>query len=106
MFQALAWNPDAPADASMLTELAWGEIGRSLCLSGRELEIVRGVFNSATEFAMGAELQVSAHTIHTHLNRLFHKLSVHTRSELILRVWKEFLFLTTSPTAGRCRSTS
>jgi DNA-binding CsgD family transcriptional regulator len=117
LFQAPAWNPDAPVGAAMLSELAWTEIGRSLCLSGRELEIVRGVFDSTTEFAMGAELRVSAHTIHTHSNRLFRKLSVHTRSQLILRVLKEFLLLTTSPdgslppicrnrAAGRCSLTS
>jgi hypothetical protein len=34
-----------PLGSAMFSEQAWGEIARSLKLSGRELQIVRGVFD-------------------------------------------------------------
>lgn len=80
-----------PLGAAMLSEHAWAEISRSLKLSKREVEILKGVFDNATEFAISVDLAMSQHTVHTHLNRLFHKLGVTTRTDLILRVIKELL---------------
>ncbi|HUJ11840.1 MAG TPA: helix-turn-helix transcriptional regulator [Verrucomicrobiae bacterium] len=102
----------APASA-MFSEQAWQEIARSLALSPRELQIVRGIFNDHTEFAIAADLGMSVHTVHTHIHRLHRKLGVTDRVGLILRVTNEFLTLTAAPestlpsicanrTAGRC----
>lgn len=102
----------APGSA-MFTEQAWAEIARSLALSARELQIVRGVFDDRTEFSIAADLNISSHTVHTHIERLHHKLGVADRAELILCVMNEFLALTAAPestlpsicanrTAGRC----
>lgn len=82
--------------ASMFCERAWQEIQRSLRLSGRELQIVRGVFDDQTESCIAAELGISSHTVHTHFERLHHKLAVTDRVELVLRVTNEFLTLTAS----------
>jgi DNA-binding CsgD family transcriptional regulator len=103
----------ATSGAAMFSELAWGEIARSLKLSGRELQIVRAVFDDRTEFAIAADLRISPHTVHTHIERLHRKLAVVDRSQLILCVMSEFLMLTIAPgtnlpsicanrTAGRC----
>jgi DNA-binding CsgD family transcriptional regulator len=97
----------------MLSEQAWSEIGRSLKLSGRELQILRGVFDDRTEFAIAADLGISPHTVHSHFNRLHRKLAVTDRAELILCVIGQFLALTVAPgtalpsicanrAAGRC----
>lgn len=97
----------------MLSDQAWGEIARSLTLSVRELQIVRGVFDDRTDFAIAADLGISPHTVHTHIERLHHKLAVGDRVELILRVMQEFVALTIAPAtvlpsicanraAGRC----
>ena len=97
----------------MLSDQAWAEIARSLKLSGRELQIAHGVFDDRTEFAIAAELGISPHTVHTHVERLHHKLAVIDRAELILCVMNEFLGLTVAPgtvlppvcadrAAGRC----
>jgi DNA-binding CsgD family transcriptional regulator len=97
----------------MLSDQAWREIARSLTLSARELQIVRGVFDDHTDFAIAADLGISPHTVHTHIERLHHKLAVADRVELVLRVTAEFLTLTAAPdstlpsvcanrTAGRC----
>jgi DNA-binding CsgD family transcriptional regulator len=97
----------------MLSEQAWREIARSLTLSARELQIVRGVFDDRIEFAIAADLGISPHTVHTHIDRLHHKLAVADRVELVLRVMQEFVALTIAPAtvlpsicanraAGRC----
>lgn len=97
----------------MFSEQAWAEIARSLELSPRELQIVRGVFDNRIELAIATDLGISPHTVHSHTERLHHKLGVADRLELILRVTNEFLALTEAPetilpsicanrTAGRC----
>jgi DNA-binding CsgD family transcriptional regulator len=106
-------NLRCPLGAAMFSEQAWGEIAHSLKLSGRELQIVREVFDDHTEFAIANNLNLSPHTIHTHCERLYHKLAVTDRVRLVLRVTNEFIALTFAPesdlppicanqTAGRC----
>jgi len=100
--------------AVMFSEEAWQEIARSLKLTVREFQIVRGVFADHTEFTIADDLKVSPHTVHTYCERLYRKLAVTDRIELVLRVTGEFLALTAAPesvlpsicarrTAGRCR---
>lgn len=86
--------------AAMLSRAAWSEFVRSLRLSRRELQITRAVFDNLTEGAIGASLGVSEHTIHRHLNRLFQKLRVTTRSQVVLRVVHELMLLTLSEGSG------
>jgi DNA-binding CsgD family transcriptional regulator len=81
----------------MFSENAWNAIGQSLELSKRELEIVRGVFADRTEYTIANSLHISPHTVHTHVERLHHKLRVANRVQLVLRVMDEFLGLTVSP---------
>jgi DNA-binding CsgD family transcriptional regulator len=81
----------------MLSEQAWIEIARSLVLSPRELEIVRGVFDDRTEFALAADLGISPHTVHTHIERLHQKLGVTDRVEVVMRIMQEFIALTVAP---------
>ena len=83
--------------AGLLCEPAWIAIAHSLGLSHRELQIVRGVFDDATEHAIAAGLGSSPHTVHTHFERLHHKLGVQTRAQIILRVFQEFLALSLCP---------
>ena len=87
-----------PLDATMFSEQEWEKVARALALTKRELQIVRGVFDDRTEFAIAADLGMSPHTVHTHLDRLHRKLAVHTRSALTLRVMYEFSALTQAPT--------
>jgi DNA-binding CsgD family transcriptional regulator len=71
----------APVGAALLTDLAWSEVGRSLKL-------------------IAGNLGVSEHTIHTHLHRLFSKLRVTTRTQMVVRVMQELLMLTLSDTGS------
>ncbi len=69
-------------------------------MSRRELQIAQGVFDDRTEFAIAAELGISVRTVHTHFERMYHKLAVKDRVELVLRIMNEFLALTRAP-AGK-----
>jgi DNA-binding NarL/FixJ family response regulator len=90
-------EPARSAGSSMFSPEAWRQIGQSLGLSGRELQIVRGAFDDKTEFAIAADLRISPSTIHTHVERLHHKLAITDRAQLLLRITQEFLALTAAP---------
>ena len=90
-------RPTRRAGAAMFSEVAWEAIAKSLALSTRELQIVRGVFDDRIEYAIATDLKISPHTVHTHVERLHHKLQVADRVQLVLRVMDEFLRLTLSP---------
>ncbi len=82
--------------SSLLTDQAWTETGRTLRLTKRELQIVQGVFDNLPKTGIAGRLKISEHTVHTHLNRLFKKLAVSTRTELVLRIMEQLITLTRS----------
>jgi DNA-binding NarL/FixJ family response regulator len=65
-----------------------------LKLSKRELQIVRDVFDNLKDDAMACDLGASRNTIHTYLHRLFAKLHVSTRTQMVVRIIQELLILT------------
>lgn len=79
------------AGSSLLSEAQWAETARALRFSGRELQIVRGVFDGRTESAIAADLSIAPRTVDTHLERLYRKLTVRTRVGLVLRVMEGIL---------------
>ena len=83
--------------SAMFSPPAWAAIARSLELSARELQIVRAVFDDQKENTMARALGISIHTIHTHVDRLHHKLAITDRTQLLQRVMQEFLALTLAP---------
>jgi DNA-binding CsgD family transcriptional regulator len=85
--------------ASLLSDLAWHEIGRTLGITKRELQIVQSVFDNQHEADIAKRFKISPHTVHMHLNRLFKKLTVTSRTELVLRIMQEMVTLTLSETA-------
>jgi DNA-binding NarL/FixJ family response regulator len=86
--------------SSMLSGAAWVAIAGSFDLSKRQIEIIHAVLDDATEYTIGQDLGISLHTVHTHLERIYHKLGVHDRIELVLRVLAEFLRLTADAGSG------
>jgi DNA-binding NarL/FixJ family response regulator len=80
--------------SAMFSADAWTQIARSLGLSGRELQIVRGTFDDKTEMDIATDLHISPSTIHTHVERLHRKLAITDRAQLLLRVMQEFMALT------------
>ena len=62
-----------------------------LRLSPRELQITRCVFDDLTDMAIAAELGIGVNTVHSHFERLYHKLAVHSRAALVVRVFQEYV---------------
>ena len=94
----------ALAGSALLSEPEWAETARALRLSGRGLQIVRGVFDNHKEAAIAADLGITPRTVDTHLVRLYRKLAVTTRVALVLRVMAEVLQAQARPATGVGRS--
>ena len=77
----------------IFSEGHWVRIAESLRFSGRETQIVKGIFDDDTEQGIGQRFGMSPHTVHTHLQRLYRKLGVSSRTQLILRVVGEYMAL-------------
>jgi DNA-binding CsgD family transcriptional regulator len=75
----------------LLNDAAWNGVARRLQLSTRELEVIRGVFDDRTEFAIATGLDISPHTVHTHFKRLHKKLGTTNRVQLVLRVMSQLI---------------
>ncbi len=86
-----------PVGSTMFSEQAWAEIACRLKLSGRELQIVRGIFDDETDFCIAQRLGISLHTVHTHVERLHRKLAIMNRPQLLLLVVQEFMKQAPSP---------
>jgi DNA-binding CsgD family transcriptional regulator len=84
--------------ASLLTDNAWLEIGRTLEITKRELQIVQSVFDNLSEVDIAKRFKLSPHTVHMHMNRLFKKLNVTSRTELVLRIVEQMIMLTLAET--------
>jgi DNA-binding CsgD family transcriptional regulator len=60
-------------------------------LSPRELQIVQHILFDEKEQTIAARLGISVHTVHTHLKRIYAKLGVSSRVELILQIFRGYV---------------
>ena len=74
---------------SVFCDNGWGFIASNLKLSNRHVEVIQGLFDDKTEAAIARGLGISPHTVHTHLERIYRKLNVNSRTELIIRIVAE-----------------
>jgi DNA-binding CsgD family transcriptional regulator len=79
------------ANEPLLSAEEWKILTGSLHLSGRELEIVRYLVEDEKEATIAARLQISCHTVHTHLHRLYEKLDVSSRTELVALLFRQYV---------------
>lgn len=75
----------------MLSTGTWPSLAQSLGLSPRELQVVKGVFQDHKKERIAAELGISPHTVSTYVQRIYAKLCVASRPQLIVRVIAEYL---------------
>jgi len=54
---------------------------------------VQAVFDDQNESRIARSLGISAHTVHTHIERVYRKLGVSSRVTLVVRVFVEHLSL-------------
>lgn len=69
----------------------WRVLVNRLGLSPREAEITQRVFDGLSEAAIARDLGLAPSTVHTYLGRLYRKLDVRSRGELMTLVFSEFL---------------
>jgi DNA-binding NarL/FixJ family response regulator len=77
---------DRTVDRPEFTECEWRTIAERLSLSPREVEIAHGVILNLKESAIAGKTGMRRSTVKTHLRRMYRKLNVQSRSDLVLRV--------------------
>jgi DNA-binding CsgD family transcriptional regulator len=78
---------------SLFSASDWLHLRAALGLSTRELQIVQRVFEDQKEEAMAAGMGISPHTVNTYMQRLYRKLHVCSRTQLIVRLMATHLAL-------------
>jgi DNA-binding CsgD family transcriptional regulator len=74
----------------------WSRLRDSLRLSDRELQIVQGIFEDQKQESIAFTLGISPHSVNTYMQRIYAKLRIGSRPQLIVRVMSEYLaFLAT-----------
>ena len=76
---------------ALIDEQHWRAVANRLHLCSRELQIVQLVFDDKKEGAIANTLGISPHTVNSYLQRLYHKIQVRSRPQLILRVMAAYL---------------
>jgi DNA-binding CsgD family transcriptional regulator len=67
----------------------WQRLARRLCASPRQTQVMRRMLLHEKETQIACALGISGSAVHMHIRRLYRKLKVHTRSELVMRVVQE-----------------
>jgi len=79
-----------PHPGKVFSEYELSELVKNLALSPREGETVRCLLAGYSDKQIAAKLQISISTVRTHITRLFRKLSVNDRQELLLHIFSHF----------------
>jgi DNA-binding CsgD family transcriptional regulator len=84
---------------TLLESRLWPVIVSELMLSPREVEIVERIIAvDAAEVPLAQHLGISPHTVHTHIERMYRKLNVTSRTQLLTCI-----FLTYAAVSGKAR---
>ena len=86
--------PQALPGHGVLPPSDWLLLRDTLSLSARELQIVQYVFEDEKQEAIAWRLGISPGTVNTYMQRLYAKLEVRSRPQLIVRVIAAYLLLT------------
>ena len=85
-----------PLGSALLPNDVWLRLRESLALSDRELQIVQGIFEDQKQESIAYHLGISPHSVNTYIQRIYSKLSIGSRPQLIVRVVSEYLGLVAS----------
>jgi DNA-binding CsgD family transcriptional regulator len=75
----------------LFNDAEWRELAEAFELSERELEIAKCLVADLKEVTIASTLGISRHTVHTHLERLYRKLDVSSRSALLVRLFARYI---------------
>ncbi len=71
----------------MFTPEQWGKIHNILNVTNREMDVVRLIVAHESEKEVARDLGIKLSTVHSHILRIYQKLGINCRSELIARVY-------------------
>ena len=71
----------------LLSDQEWTQLTQELELTPRQAEIIRHLLLGKSDKQIAKELTISVPTVRTHLGRLFQKLGLSDRVELILHIF-------------------
>ena len=74
----------------IFSDSEWMLITQAVPLPPRQLQILKHLFDGYSAKQIASEMGISLPTVRTHLNRLFRRLNVVDRTELILHIFREF----------------
>lgn len=82
-----------PATKVLFSGREWRRIERELDLTARQKEIIRFLLNGMSDKDIARQADVAVPTVRTHLTRLFARLDVQDRNELVVFIFRRFLDL-------------
>jgi DNA-binding CsgD family transcriptional regulator len=91
MLRTTCFSDGFPKGVHFLSQDVWMRLSARLSLTRRESQIVYLLTANHTEEAVGTILVISSHTVHSHVERLYRKLQVQSRSELMIRVFEAYV---------------
>ena len=71
-----------------LSNAEWDSIGIRLRLTNRERELLVLAVSGASEEEIAQELGISRNTVHAHMTRMYRKVGVSDRAQLVLRAFQ------------------
>lgn len=83
--------PDEEVICRFLSSESWNRFCDELSLSNREIEICQQFLHCANEVEIAETLRISRHTVHSHTHRLYRKLKVHSRQEVVAKIFCHYL---------------
>lgn len=82
--------PSSFQGRQMLCNHQWSAVRRRFGLSTRELEVVQCLFDDQSETDIAANCELSHHTVHTYIARLYEKTQLQSRLQLVTHVLRAF----------------
>jgi DNA-binding CsgD family transcriptional regulator len=83
--------PPNCSQSDFLPDEVWRRITLSLRISERQSTIVRWTLSGSDEAGVADRLQISPHTVHTHMERVYRRLGVSSRSALAMCVFARYV---------------
>lgn len=74
----------------IFTQAEWNQLSDKLGLSPRQSQVANLLLMGLSDKQIASKLDISTHTLRTYLDRMFTKMSVGDRCELIVHIFREF----------------
>lgn len=83
--------PGGSVSPRFLPAQDWESVSRLLGLSKRQCSITAGLLDGMHEADIAKSLEISVHTVHTYVSRLYRRLGVRSRAEVVVRVFEAYV---------------